>query len=236
MIYYQSDLIFNPSKLKERNEKHKVKMKSTRERILQTLLNHPSATIQDLAVAVGINAISVRHHLSSLQAEGLVSNEEERHGVGRPRLVYSLTEKGLERFPTRYLRLTNRLLDQMKEAMPPGIINKLFTQMASDIASGYADHIKNFTVEEKLEFIKTLLAQEGFTVEWERQGQDYHIHEITCPYYHVGQSHPEICTVDQTLISEVLSIPVQKIHCVLHGDNHCTYVVSELASNGEKEL
>src|SRR5512142_1554780 len=163
-------------------------MKSTRERILQTLLNHPHSTISDLADAVGINAISVRHHLTSLQADSLVAAEEERHGVGRPRLVYALTEKGLERFPTRYLRLTNRLLDQMKEAMPAAAINKLFTAMASDIASDYALQVKSLSVEGKLDLIKTLLAQEGFSVEWERQGSEFLIHEITCPYYHVGQA------------------------------------------------
>ncbi len=211
-------------------------MKSTRERILQTLLNHPQSTIQDLANAVDINAISVRHHLSSLQADGLVTAEEERHGVGRPRLVYGLTEKGLEHFPTRYLRLTNRLLDQMKESLPPAAINKLFTQMASDIASDYAEQIWTMSVEEKLDFIKDLLVKEGFSVEWERHGTDYFIHEITCPYYHVGQAHPEVCTVDQTLISEVLSIPAHKIQCVLRGDTHCTYVISDLTSSEEKTV
>jgi DeoR family transcriptional regulator, suf operon transcriptional repressor len=205
-------------------------MKSTRERILQTLLNHPTSTIINLAAAVGINAISVRHHLTSLQAEGLVTAEEERHGVGRPRLVYSLTEKGLEHFPTRYLRLTNRLLDQMKESLPPAAISRLFTSMAEEIASDYAQQVKSLSVEGKLDFIKDILAQEGFSVEWERQGNEYHIHEITCPYYHVGQSHPEVCTVDQTLISEVLSIPAQKINCVLSGDSHCTYVISDMTS------
>lgn len=205
-------------------------MKSTRERILQTLLNHPHSTIQDLADAVGINAISVRHHLSSLQADNLVQAEEERHGVGRPRLVYALTEKGLERFPTRYLRLANRLLDQMKESLPPAAINSLFTAMASEMASDYEQQVKSLSVEEKLDFIKEILAQEGFSVEWERQGRDYHIHEVTCPYYHVGQAHPEVCTVDQTLISRVLAIPAQKINCVLRGDAHCTYVISDLAA------
>lgn len=203
-------------------------MTSTRERILQTLLSHPQSTIQELADAVGINAISVRHHLTSLQAENLIVAEEERHGVGRPRLVYALSEKGLERFPTRYLRLTNRLLDQMKESLPPAAINNLFTSMASEIASDYAQQVKSLTVEEKLDFIKNLLAQEGFSVEWEHQGSEYLIHEITCPYYHVGQEHPEVCSVDQTLISKVLSIPAQKINCVLRGDTHCTYVISDL--------
>jgi len=205
-------------------------MKSTRERILQNLLNHPNSTINDLAEAVGINAISVRHHLTSLQAEGMVTAEEERHGVGRPRLVYALTEKGLESFPTHYLRLTNRLLDQMKESLPPAAISKLFSSMAEEIASDYAQQVKSLSVEEKLDFIKALLAQEGFSVEWERQGKEYLIHEVTCPYYHIGQAHPEVCTVDQTLISEVLSIPAHKINCVLSGDNHCTYVISNLVA------
>lgn len=208
-------------------------MKSTRERILQTLLNHPHSTISDLAEAVGINAISVRHHITNLQADGLVIAEEERHGVGRPRLVYALTEKGLERFPTRYLQLTNRLLDQMKEALPSAAINNLFTSMASEIASDYSQQVKSLSVEEKLDFIKNLLAQEGFSVEWEQQGADYLIHEVTCPYYHIGQEHPEVCTVDQTLISKVLSIPVQKINCVLRGDSQCTYVISDLQKNAE---
>lgn len=208
-------------------------MKSTRERILQTLLGNPRATISDLADAVGINAISVRHHLTSLQAEGLVAAEEERHGVGRPRLVYVLTEQGLERFPTRYLRLTNRLLDQLKESLPAPVVNKLFTEIAVDMASSVKREARSMNIEERLDLVQRLLAEEGFSVQWEKQGTQYHINEISCPYYHVGQSHPEVCTVDQTLISTVLEIPAEKIHCVLRGDTHCTYVIPELTNNPE---
>jgi DeoR family suf operon transcriptional repressor len=207
-------------------------MKSTRDRILQNLLNHPRSTINEMAEAAEINGISVRHHLSSLQADGLVTAEEERHGVGRPRLVYSLTEKGRERFPTNYLRLTTRLLDQIKETLPAPIVNRLFTQMATDMAGNYAQQIEKLSMEERLDFVKNLLAQEGFTVEWEKTGDQYQIHEITCPYYHIGQNHPEVCTVDQTLISTVLAIPAEKITCVLRGDAYCTYVI---ASQGKAE-
>lgn len=206
-------------------------MKSTRERILQTLLANPRATISDLAEAVGINVISVRHHISSLQAEGLVAAEEERHGVGRPRLVYMLTEQGLERFPTRYLRLANRLLDQIKETLPAPVVNKIFTEMAVDLASSVKREARAMNIEERLDLIQRLLAEEGFSVQWEKQGSQYHINEISCPYFHVGQSHPEVCTVDQTLISTVLEIPVEKIHCVLRGDTHCTYVIPDLTES-----
>ena len=200
-------------------------MKSTRDRILQTLLRKPRTTINELAIAVGINPISVRHHLTNLQVEGLVGNDEERHGVGRPRLVYFLTETGMERFPTRYLRLTTRLLAQMKESMPEPVVRKLFAEMADGLAEDYASQMKGMNIEERLDLAKTLLTEEGFNIEWEKSGSQYRIHEITCPYLQIGQSHPEVCTVDQTLISKMLAVPAEKVQCVLQGDAHCTYVV-----------
>jgi len=200
-------------------------MNSTRDKILRTLLSKPRSTVNELAEAVGINPISVRHHLGNLEKEGLVEAEEERHGVGRPRLVYLLTEEGRERFPTRYLRLTTRLLAQMKESIPGPMVSKLFGQIAEDLAREYTSDIKNLSIEERLDFVKDLLAQEGFTVEWEKKGGAYQIHEISCPYYQIGVAHPEVCTVDQTLISKMLALPVNKVQCILDGGAHCTYVV-----------
>jgi predicted ArsR family transcriptional regulator len=75
--------------------------------------------------------------------------------------------------------------------------------------------------------MQKLLAAEGFNLEWERQGDQYHIREVSCPYLHIGQTHPEVCRVDQTLISAILDVPAEKIKCILKGDNYCTYVVSE---------
>lgn len=200
-------------------------MKSTRDRILQTLLRRPRQTINDLAEAVGINPISVRHHLTNLQMEGLVTSQEERHGVGRPRLVYILTEAGMEKFPTRYLRLTTRLLAQMKESMPGPLVTQLFSQVAEDLASEYAAEVKDLPMEQRLEVVKSMLAEEGFTVEWEKKGEEYQIHEISCPYYQIGVSHPEVCTIDQAVISRMLAVPAEKVQCILNGSAHCTYVV-----------
>ena len=205
-------------------------MKSTRDRILQTLLKKPGSTINNLAEAVGINPISVRHHLTNLQVEGLVSAEEERHGVGRPRLVYSLTEHGVEKFPTRYLRLTSRLLDQLKTTLPEPMVSKLFAEMATSLADDYAEQIQGLNMEERLDLISDLLAEEGFTVEWEKNEDQYRIHEITCPYLQIGQNHPEVCTVDQTLISKMLAVPAEKVQCILDGSTQCTYIVQSVAA------
>jgi DeoR family suf operon transcriptional repressor len=200
--------------------------KNTRERVLHTLLARERCTINELAVAVDINPISVRHHISRLEAEGLVTSDEERRGVGRPHRNYFLTEKGREQFPTRYIRLTVRLLEQLKETMPEATIHKLFTKIAQDMASDYQGDLETLTVDQRLNLVKDLLSSEGFTVEVEKQNDTYLIHESNCPYYRVGQNHPEICSVDQTLISTILDVPAQKIQCMLHGDAHCTYAIA----------
>jgi len=200
-------------------------MKSTRDKILFTLLKKPQSTISDLAESVNINSISVRHHLSSLQADSLIVAEEVRHGVGRPRLVYSLTEEGLEKFPTRYFRLTNRILNRVRNTMSSEEVNGLFVEIAKDIASDHQKFLKKMTIEEKLTYIQELLDEEGFYVDWEKHDSHYIINEVSCPYFHVVLNNPEVCSLDQTLISEMLSIPAKKIECILSGGRHCSYII-----------
>ena len=200
-------------------------MNSTRERILQFLLKHPNSAVVDLAEMVGINAISVRHHLTSLMADGLVAYKEERHGVGRPRLVYFLTEKGLERFPTHYLRLTNELLTQLKKSLPENVLEKLFEQVAGKMADEEALHGNHFSTEERLEALEKFMLAEGFSMEWEKNGDQFIIRQIACPYYHIGQNHPEVCALGHTIISKFLIKEPEKISCILTGDNHCTFLI-----------
>ena len=204
-------------------------MANSRDLVLRTLLTQPRCTIIELAVKVGISPISIRHHIASLEAEGLIACEDERHGVGRPRQVFFLTEQGIEQFPTRYVRLTLRLLEHLKETMPEAMINTLFTQMAIELAKDLSEgtEIQNLSMEERLNLVKDLLRQEGFSIEWEQLDDGYQIHEASCPYYYIGQNHPEVCAVDQILISTVLSVQAEKVKCILNGDRNCTYHISD---------
>lgn len=210
----------------KKETKDRIKMKSTRERIIQTLLLNPNSTINDLAEAVDINTISVRHHITSLQADGLVLAQEERHGVGRPRLVYSLTESGAELFPTRYLRLVNQLFTQLKNRLTKKEMEKLLTQIALEITSGYGEKIRDLPIDQKLDAIQKFLLKEGFLIEWAKEGSDYIISEISCPFYHVSQAHPEVCVIDRVILSTLLSAPVKRVKCILNGDNLCSYLYS----------
>ncbi|MEM5774426.1 MAG: winged helix-turn-helix transcriptional regulator [Anaerolineaceae bacterium] len=205
-------------------------MKSTRERILQQLLANPQSSISDLAAAVGINAISVRHHLTSLQAEGLVAAQEERHGVGRPRLVYFLTEEGREKFPTRYLELTNLLINHLKVKFSHETLEDIFSQIADQITQDEVHDLNGLSVEQKLDLLKQFMDREGYGgVQWEKRGDMYLIHQTSCPYFHVTQQHPEVCTLTRSIMSRFLSLDTQKIDYVGNENGQCSFFLSNEA-------
>lgn len=207
-------------------------MKTTREKILKTLLIYPGSSIKDLADSVGINGISIRHHLASLEAEALVSSSEERHGVGRPRLIYSLTDKGVEKFPTSYLQLTRRILKFLQRTMSSTQIEDLFTEIGAEIASEYGEELKGKSLDERIERLKKIMTREGFIIETKRNGDSITLTTMSCPYHQIGLEHPDICALDHALISELLSTPIVIDTCIFKGSDHCTYTIPIEVTNG----
>lgn len=202
-------------------------MGSTRNLVLKHLLNHQRSTINDLAKAVKINPISVRHHITRLEQEGMVDSAEERHGVGRPRRVYFLTETGMEHFPGRTIRLTNRILDELKGTLPAEQFSKIFSGMAAQAASDLPKQAElgKMSLDERLKVMKSWLNKEGFGVQVSRNEKELTIKETSCPYFYVGQSHSEVCSIDRMLIARALSVEPERTSCLLNGDSNCTYVI-----------
>jgi DeoR family suf operon transcriptional repressor len=197
----------------------------TRETILKSLRTQGKCTVKELAEAADISPISVRHHLSSLQAEGLVALEEARHGVGRPYHLYFLTDKGLERFPRRYYRLTSHILQELKGSLPEKKLMEIFAGVASSMSDARIHEFEGLNLQDRIKNLGNLLSEEGFEVEIEHKGDELVIHELSCPYFRIGKSYPEVCMIDQTFIANALMVPVTNVTCIIKGDSCCTFSV-----------
>lgn len=203
-----------------------LKMSDIRNLVLNTLLKRQRCTINELAEVAEINPISMRHHIAKLEGEGLVASQVVRQGVGRPHHVYFLTNAGMEKFPQRYLTLSIRLLEQLKENLPNKTVQKLFKEIASGMVDDHTAQIDivDLDLDERVDLITQLLQTEGFSIEISSLDGAVQIKENSCPYKHVGHEHPEICLVDETIIEKVLNTDIEKTHCVLSGDAFCAYL------------
>ncbi len=203
-------------------------MSDTRKKILRVLKSANQATVAELAEAVGLSPIAVRHHLGSLQAENLIVAQEVRHGVGRPYYVYKLTEAGHEQFPQKYVRLTERLLEELKATLPPETIEQLFAHMAEGLAAEVRPELAGLPPEQKIDRLVELLGEEGFIARWERAGETFVLTGVSCPYIHIGQSHPEVCHFDIQLMTDVMETEVERCSCMIEGDTQCTFRIPQL--------
>ena len=198
---------------------------STRDTILHTIKTSQQANVESLAEVAKVSPVTVRHHLNSLQAKGLIESASIRRKVGRPYYVYSLSEKGHELFPKRYVRLASRLLDEMKARLPEEVVNEVFENVVLGVVDEHRGEYEHLAFEEKLDYLVDLLADEGFLASWENSDDGYTVTEYSCPYISVGRSHSEICTIDKDLIVNVLQTPVEQISCMLQGDECCQFSV-----------
>jgi DeoR family suf operon transcriptional repressor len=199
----------------------------TKERIFQALRTKGQMTVSELADAIRITPIAVRHHLVSLQAEGLVEAREERHGVGRPRQIYKITPQAMDRDSSRYYQFTNLLLDQLKEHLSPQMVNTLLLDVASSMAGEWKKELDSLPLPQRLERLVQLLTQEGFVARVEPAGSGrYCLTELACPYSRISLSHPEVCALDESLISRALGTSVERTSCIRSGSDSCSYSIA----------
>ncbi len=198
---------------------------ATRDLILRALKASSGTTVLELAKRVEVSPVTVRHHLSSLQADGLVEAQVERRSVGRPHHVFFLTDAGEELFPRQYLSLTKRLLHRLKANLPSEMVAELFEQIAHEIVTEHAGKLKGKNNAERMAVLIEILEAEGFMVNWKQKNGEFQIIEHNCPYRKLGLEHPDICKLDQALITAILDAPAEKRSCQLKGDPRCVYIV-----------
>jgi predicted ArsR family transcriptional regulator len=198
---------------------------TTRETILHTIKSSQQANVEGLAEVAEVSPVTVRHHLNALQADGLIESSSIRRKVGRPYYVYSLSEKGHELFPKRYVRLTSRLLDELKTRLPEEVVQEVFESVVHSVVEEHKGEYEHLAFEDRLDYLVDLLADEGFLASWENGDDGYIVREYSCPYISVGRDHSEICTIDKELIVNVLQAPIVQNRCMLEGDDCCQFSI-----------
>jgi predicted ArsR family transcriptional regulator len=191
--------------------------------ILRHLQRHARATVKELADLLGVSTTAVRDHLVHLQAEGMVEVSSERNGPGRPRLVYSLSEKAQKSFPKQYDRLISTLLRELIELEGEGKVEQLLDRVSQRLASEYADRMAGADVAARLNELRALLEQRGVPAEIDPEGDVLRL--FACPYYDVAADYPEVCSMERRMIEYVLGEKLVLEDTIRAGSHNCRFVL-----------
>lgn len=207
-------------------------MQSRRQQILEILKDRGGCTVAELAAALDITSVTVRHHLDVLRTSGLVAEPEIRHrsSVGRPEYVFRLTDEAGSHFPKNYAGLAGDLLTTLKDRVPSSEFAALFAQLGERMASEAGEIDEAQALPRRLDRLVGYLDDKGYMARWEKSAQGYVVHTRNCPYEALAQSHDEVCVADRTMIATMLHLPVKQVCHLQSGDDTCSYLVGELIS------
>jgi len=202
-------------------------MQSTRQEILEILKAEKQATVEDLAGRLDLTPMTIRHHLNVLQAQNLVVATKVRRlqKVGRPRLVYTLTEAADELFPQNYGELARRLVTEVKEAMGKEETRAMFRRIATRVARQAPAPAEGQSFEDRLDQVAAFLGQQGLVNHWEKTDEGYIFTNVNCPYRRVAQEHGETCELDLALLTELLGVEPQRLSSLRAQDYACSYLI-----------
>lgn len=179
-------------------------MKSTRQRLLDYLKTHRTATAEELGHALQVTAADARHHLGVLSAEGAVQAVGERpgRGRGRPAQLYGLA-KG--RQGDSLDRLTHALLAEMLAETSSEMQNACLRRIADRLAG---DTQSSSALTPRLLLAMRKLNELGYAARWEAHASAPQIILGNCPYATILNTHPELCQMDGFLLEKLIGAPL----------------------------
>ncbi len=210
--------------------------------ILNALTDEPK-DVNEIADRVGLRAITVRHHLSSLTQAGLVEPlPERRGGVGRPTIIYRITGDNVRvSFPHRDYFLLNQII-------VGGLPEILGSEAAKDVllrvaAKAGFDNVEKIAFENGLErwtldsfrrlFVEGFLGEMGTKPEVVSQSDNELIfQESNCLFFELAKANPElVCNaLDLGFHQGVVKalgpdFEEERLNCMGHGDPFCRYKI-----------
>jgi len=199
---------------------------STRQDILQLLKSNGEMTADELAQALGITAVAVRAHLTTLERDGLVARRTERRPVGRPVHAYLLTRDGDELFPRNYGPFAIQALKDIRDEFGEAAVEAVFRRRAARQRAAYQEAAAAATLAERGQKLVERLEANGNMARWIDRGDGtFELVENNCPIALVAKDFPLACQLELGVFRDVLQADLTRTRHAVAGDRQCVYLV-----------
>ncbi len=210
-----------------------VGLGETQRGLLSQLKKIGKATLAELGIELARE--TVRDHLTSLQAQGLVERDGvRREGPGRPQVVYRLSPRGEQLFPQRegeLLReLTEFLLDEDLEAL----LERFFAERNRSKRQRLLARLAPMAPSERLRTLAAAMTADGFLAEVAQSSDGPQLRLCHCPWRRLVGVSQVPCQAELSLVRELLGADLERHSFMPNGDSTCTYLLhppsAEIAS------
>ena len=199
---------------------------------MQHLQRNGRATVKELGQLLGLTSTGIRQHLTVLERDGLVLAHEERGGVGRPTLVYALTDKAEALFPRSYDELANNLLEEIRASEGRERMYQILHRVAERMADAYWERVQGKDTAERVKETAAIMQEQGCLVDWTENDGEFLLNEYTCPFPKVAKQDSSVCALHVDFVRRLTGADTRLAQSLLRGQRACTYRIRPAAQSG----
>ncbi|UBM59503.1 transcriptional regulator [Marinilongibacter aquaticus] len=204
--------------------------KAASDRILMILKMKGEASLATLAAELGISKEGARLHLVKMAEQDLVQVASKSEGVGRPIAYYSLSEKGLSKFPDTHAQITVELLQSVKKLLGENALELLINDRETQVFTHYEKLLDgSVTIEKRLEKLSRIRSEEGYMAEWKKEEGTYYLVENHCPICAAATECQGFCRSELKNFKQLIGqdFEVERTQHIVSGGQRCVYKISK---------
>ncbi len=203
---------------------------ASEQKIRHLLKSRGPQTASQAGAVLSITMAGAQQNLAKLAVAGLIEAEERKHGRGRPRRYWRLTDSGHGRFPDRHSDLTLELLQATGAVFGDDGMERLIRHREQSTLAAYRVELKSSrSLKDRVRALAELRAREGYMAEWsETKPGKYLLMENHCPICAAATLCQGFCRSELEIFQDVLGpgARVERTDHILAGARRCAYRIS----------
>jgi predicted ArsR family transcriptional regulator len=165
-------------------------------------------TVAELAARLGMSYMGAKQHCIELERGGYLDTFRRHRGVGRPELLYRLTDKAQDLFPQADNALSRSLLEQARKLFGAGAPEKMLYLHFQEKGAGYAEKLKGDSLSERATAFARLRDREGHMAEC--AAEPLRLIERHHPMLGLFEVFPAAADMERDMIQRILGVPVRR--------------------------
>jgi predicted ArsR family transcriptional regulator len=201
-------------------------LSKTKSQLIELIKRNVEISVDEGAESLGLATTTVRQHLTALEEKGLVETRSQRHGRGRPRLLYSLTQNGEAFFEEHDQEFLSGLMAFLFDRGLGNVVHEYIEKLGESLSETI--DLEGTAVGERIDAMVSFFRQRGFMPELgENADGDTLLTFRHCPYATVADCSERVCDVEKRWIEKLWGGQVERVSHRLDGDDACTYCLAD---------
>jgi predicted ArsR family transcriptional regulator len=199
--------------------------KSQRLQILNQLKRTQGLSVKELAVLLNMSYMGIKQHCLELHKGGYLDvwRRPKLPGtLGRPEMLYRLTEKAHELFPSTSNQITIDLLESADKLYGSSAAEKLLFHVFQRKTALYTAKAKGEVIHDRARQLAKLRDQEGYMSGFIAEGGP-RITEHHTPMLDLLRAYPIVARLESEMFQRVLKTNVRREENSVSGLYECTF-------------